>query len=152
MLILQLPPLPPHVQKSMEANGGQMTGPNAFQTPTSVANRSLPSTENGGDTNASPLGTTTTESDDHYIVPGIPASTGHTFGVDLGEQLVRDGLEIPLVMQKCAEAIEAYGKLLFPGTTPIMILLAADVGRNREYGHISFVRDDEPCASSETRS
>jgi hypothetical protein len=34
---------------------------------------------------------------------------GATFGVDLGEQLARDGTEIPRVVEKCAQAIEAYG-------------------------------------------
>ena len=40
---------------------------------------------------------------------GLPASTGATFGVDLGEQLERDGTEVPKVLQKLTEAIEAYG-------------------------------------------
>lgn len=44
-----------------------------------------------------------------YAVSGIPASTGATFGVDLGEQLQRDRTEIPKVVVKCAQAIEAYG-------------------------------------------
>ena len=44
-----------------------------------------------------------------FTPAGIPASTGVSFGVDLGEQLQRDGTEIPKVVQKCAEAIEAYG-------------------------------------------
>jgi hypothetical protein len=47
----------------------------------------------------------------NYAVPGIPAATGATFGVDLGEQVVRDGVEVPKVVEKCAEAIEAYGEL-----------------------------------------
>ncbi|KIK60508.1 hypothetical protein GYMLUDRAFT_167927 [Collybiopsis luxurians FD-317 M1] len=32
-----------------------------------------------------------------------------TFGVDLGEQMVRDDVEVPLIMKKCCEAIEKYG-------------------------------------------
>jgi len=44
-----------------------------------------------------------------YSVPGIPSSAGATFGVNLGEQLQRDGREIPRVVEKCAQAIEAYG-------------------------------------------
>jgi hypothetical protein len=32
-----------------------------------------------------------------------------TFGVDLGEQMLRDGVEVPRVLEKCAEAIELYG-------------------------------------------
>jgi hypothetical protein len=47
---------------------------------------------------------------EQYATPGIPASTGATFGVDLHEQLARDGLEIPKVVEKCAQVIEAYGK------------------------------------------
>ncbi|RXK35170.1 GTPase activating protein [Tremella mesenterica] len=45
---------------------------------------------------------------EEYAIPGIPASTGATFGVDLGEQLARDGSEVPKVVEKCAEAIEEY--------------------------------------------
>nr|XP_019001532.1 GTPase activating protein [Kwoniella mangroviensis CBS 8507]OCF64993.1 GTPase activating protein [Kwoniella mangroviensis CBS 8507] len=44
-----------------------------------------------------------------WVPPGIPASTGATFGVDLDEQLNRDGVEVPKVVEKCAQAIEAYG-------------------------------------------
>lgn len=33
-----------------------------------------------------------------------------TFGVDLGDQLARDEVEIPKVVLKCTQAIEAYGK------------------------------------------
>ncbi len=32
-----------------------------------------------------------------------------TFGVDLGEQMNRDQVEIPLVVEKCCAAIEKYG-------------------------------------------
>ncbi|GAW03253.1 hypothetical protein LENED_004962 [Lentinula edodes] len=32
-----------------------------------------------------------------------------TFGIDLGEQMARDDVEIPLIMRKCCEAIEKYG-------------------------------------------
>jgi hypothetical protein len=48
--------------------------------------------------------------DTTYAVLGIPASTGHTFGVDLGAQLERDKVEVPRVLEKCAEAIERFGK------------------------------------------
>lgn len=47
-----------------------------------------------------------------YAIPGIPAATGATFGVDLGEQLSRDGIEVPKIVEKCAQAIEEYGKLI----------------------------------------
>lgn len=36
-------------------------------------------------------------------------SVAPTFGVDLGEQMLRDGVEVPRVLEKCAEAIELYG-------------------------------------------
>ena len=32
-----------------------------------------------------------------------------TFGVDLAEQMTRDNVEVPPIMQKCCEAIEKYG-------------------------------------------
>lgn len=47
---------------------------------------------------------------EQYAVPGIPASSGATFGVDLGEQLGRDGVEVPRVVEMCAKAIEEYGE------------------------------------------
>lgn len=33
------------------------------------------------------------------------------FGVDLAEQMQRDGHEIPLILVKCCEAIEQSGKV-----------------------------------------
>ncbi|GAA5833122.1 hypothetical protein JCM11251_006522 [Rhodosporidiobolus azoricus] len=39
--------------------------------------------------------------------PGAP--TRPTFGVDLGEQMARDGVDVPRVLEKCAEAIELHG-------------------------------------------
>ncbi|POY73436.1 hypothetical protein BMF94_3774 [Rhodotorula taiwanensis] len=38
-----------------------------------------------------------------------PAAAYPTFGVDLGEQMTRDGVEVPRVLEKCAEAIELFG-------------------------------------------
>jgi hypothetical protein len=38
-----------------------------------------------------------------------PVSSTATFGVELGAQMVRDGTEIPKVVEKCAEAIEMFG-------------------------------------------
>lgn len=49
-------------------------------------------------------------STDNYSTPGIPSASGATFGVDLGEQLQRDGSEVPRVIDKCTQAIEAYGE------------------------------------------
>ena len=46
------------------------------------------------------------------------ASSGHsqipdrgrpTFGVDLAEQMVRDNVDLPPIMEKCCRAIEKYG-------------------------------------------
>lgn len=31
------------------------------------------------------------------------------FGVDLAEQMTRDGVEIPRIVEKCCQAIEKYG-------------------------------------------
>jgi len=50
--------------------------------------------------------------------PGQPSSAPGTaqipqqpmyFGVDLGYQMARDGVDIPKVLEKCAEVIEMYG-------------------------------------------
>ncbi|KIL65575.1 hypothetical protein M378DRAFT_125410 [Amanita muscaria Koide BX008] len=40
---------------------------------------------------------------------GIQDKGRPTFGVDLAEQMARDNVEVPPVMQKCCEAIERYG-------------------------------------------
>ena len=32
-----------------------------------------------------------------------------TFGIDLGEQMARDDVDVPPIMRKCCEAIEKYG-------------------------------------------
>jgi hypothetical protein len=45
--------------------------------------------------------------------PGPPPVTGNTFGIALSEQVVSEGTEIPKVVEKCAQAIEAYGELYF---------------------------------------
>jgi hypothetical protein len=50
---------------------------------------------------------------DQFTVPGIPPSSGATFGVDLGAQLQRDGMDVPRVVEKCAETIEAKGQFRF---------------------------------------
>lgn len=42
--------------------------------------------------------------------PGPPAVSGSTFGVELSEQVVSEGTEVPKVVEKCAQAIEAYGE------------------------------------------
>ncbi|BGO95571.1 hypothetical protein NBRC10512_007828 [Rhodotorula toruloides] len=41
----------------------------------------------------------------------IPAAavSQPTFGVDLGEQMARDNVEVPRILEKCAEAIEIHG-------------------------------------------
>lgn len=51
----------------------------------------------------------TSFSNEGWVPPGIPASTGATFGVDLGEQLLRDGTVVPKIVEKCTQAIEIYG-------------------------------------------
>ena len=91
----QLPRLPPHVERSqtessVTTTSGSVTGPGQTNGST-PAPQQIPA--------------------DMYVPPGLPASSGATFGVDLGEQLARDGREIPKVVEKCAQAIEAYGEL-----------------------------------------
>ncbi|KAI0251408.1 hypothetical protein BJV78DRAFT_1211324 [Lactifluus subvellereus] len=39
----------------------------------------------------------------------LPERSRTTFGVDLAEQMARDGVEVPLIMVKCCEAIEKHG-------------------------------------------
>jgi hypothetical protein len=39
-----------------------------------------------------------------------PTAAGMTFGIELSEQVVSEGTEVPKVVEKCAEAIEAYGR------------------------------------------
>jgi hypothetical protein len=53
------------------------------------------------------------------VVHANPSSTGHnsqipdkgrpTFGVDLAEQMARDNIELPMILEKCCAAIEKYG-------------------------------------------
>lgn len=38
-----------------------------------------------------------------------PEKTAPTFGIDLAEQLIRDGVDLPKVMEKCCQAIEKWG-------------------------------------------
>ncbi|TFK39437.1 GTPase activating protein [Crucibulum laeve] len=42
-------------------------------------------------------------------VNGIQDKGRPTFGVELAEQMTRDNVEVPKIMQKCCEAIEKYG-------------------------------------------
>ncbi|GMK55519.1 hypothetical protein CspeluHIS016_0205750 [Cutaneotrichosporon spelunceum] len=72
----------------------------------------LPPISNGNGNLPQPppqTGTSPASTADMYVSPGVPANSGATFGVDLGDQLARDGTEVPKVVVKCAEAIEAYG-------------------------------------------
>ena len=39
----------------------------------------------------------------------LPDRAKSSFGVDLAEQMVRDGVDVPPIMVKCCEAIEKYG-------------------------------------------
>ncbi|KAG6873517.1 hypothetical protein C0995_014785 [Termitomyces sp. Mi166 len=57
------------------------------------------------------------DSDKHIISPlngtnvngGVHVPARPTFGVDLAEQMVRDNVELPLILTKCCQAIEKYG-------------------------------------------
>ncbi|GJJ11509.1 hypothetical protein Clacol_005742 [Clathrus columnatus] len=39
----------------------------------------------------------------------IPEKLSPTFGIDLAEQLIRDGVDLPKVMEKCCQTIEKWG-------------------------------------------
>ncbi len=83
----QTPALPPHVLALQQA-----------QTQSSVATSNVAQ----GDTNSN-------QSMPGAYTPTVPSHA--TFGVELGEQMVRDGTEIPKVVEKCALAIEEFGEL-----------------------------------------
>ncbi|WWD21201.1 hypothetical protein CI109_105685 [Kwoniella shandongensis] len=100
-----VPPLPPHVQRSADAMAAAAAGGGPSQS-SHVSQISINSTNT---TNGTSYQTEQGSSSEGYAAPGIPASSGATFGVDLGEQLQRDGTEVPKVVEKCAQAIEAYG-------------------------------------------
>ncbi|TYJ59114.1 hypothetical protein B9479_000103 [Cryptococcus floricola] len=84
--------------------------PSIGSTITTQTNNTVPTnssiTQNQGGSGET---TSLTSYQQDYMAPGIPASTGHTFGVDLGEQLARDGTAVPRIVEKCAAAIEMYG-------------------------------------------
>lgn len=107
-LMLQLPPLPPHVQKSADAAEAATRSPQQPHVSQIPINGSIIPPPPGS-TAGPGIGSGPSQSPEQYAVPGIPAAGGATFGVDLTEQLARDGLEIPKVVLKCAETIEAYG-------------------------------------------
>jgi hypothetical protein len=54
--------------------------------------------------------------------PGPPPVTGSTFGIDLSDQVVSEGTEIPKAVEKCAQAIEAYGELMPPSRISYWLL------------------------------
>lgn len=80
-----------------------------------------------------------------YEVAGLPASGGATFGVDLTSQIARDSTEVPRVVQKCAECIEAYG------TRGFLILTGGKltVTRTRFDGYIQVIWHDVARAGVE---
>lgn len=46
----------------------------------------------------------------HTQVVQMPVDKGRpTFGIDLGEQMIRDDVDVPPVLVKCCEAIEKHG-------------------------------------------
>lgn len=87
--------------------------PNSSITSTGTANtnNTLPSIPQQSNTGAGMTDQSSLTSISHegWVPPGIPASTGATFGVDLGEQLLRDGAVVPKIVEKCTQAIEMYG-------------------------------------------
>ncbi|WVO22533.1 uncharacterized protein IAS62_003863 [Cryptococcus decagattii] len=87
--------------------------PNASVASTGTANTnntlpSIPQQSNTG-VGVTDQSSLTSFSNEGWVPPGIPASTGATFGVDLGEQLLRDGTVVPKIVEKCTQAIEMYG-------------------------------------------
>lgn len=110
-LIRQLPPLLPHVQKSLDSSEPQagLTAPPAMNETSSTPSGTLPYVWSAGPSPLNGEARPQLDAPEQFAIPGIPAASGHTFGVDLFSQLERDGLEVPRVLQKCTEAIEAYG-------------------------------------------
>ncbi|WRT69264.1 uncharacterized protein IL334_006248 [Kwoniella shivajii] len=124
-----LPPLPPHIQRTVDAasqpqpqqSTSQIQGP-SHVSQISIGSNSTAQSSASTNGTAYPNSSQNTSfaqnsqatlhndtSSDGWVPPGIPAASGATFGVDLGEQLTRDGVEVPKVVEKCAQAIEAYG-------------------------------------------
>lgn len=97
-------PAVPHVQAQQNAHQAQQTAP---QLPPLVNGNANGSTANLLAASGGPSPASTQV--EMYTSPGIAASTGATFGVDLGDQLARDQVEIPKVVVKCTEVIEALG-------------------------------------------
>ncbi|BEJ16227.1 hypothetical protein CspHIS471_0508320 [Cutaneotrichosporon sp. HIS471] len=113
-------PVVPHLQQPQQQQQQQQQHlpsqlqqpPSAHSSLVSQAPPQLPPISNGNGNLPQPqtqTGTSPASTADMYVSPGIPANSGATFGVDLGDQLARDGAEVPKVVVKCAEAIEAYG-------------------------------------------
>jgi hypothetical protein len=100
----KLPPMPTHVQKSLDAPTPQPYN-NTSSHPSPSPGGTISQPMMNGNSGAKPPSI----SSEQYAVPGIPSSSGATFGVDLGEQLQRDSTEVPKVVEMCANAIEAYG-------------------------------------------
>ncbi|WWC63842.1 uncharacterized protein I303_106447 [Kwoniella dejecticola CBS 10117] len=126
-----LPPLPPHISKSNDAPPPQPISQPLQHTQNSQGSSHISQISIGSNSTAMSNGTAhisqpqpihnpsySSQQQSHnydngssegWVPPGLPASSGATFGVDLGEQLNRDGVEVPKVVEKCAQAIEAYG-------------------------------------------
>jgi hypothetical protein len=67
-----------------------------------------------------------------------PTAAGMTFGIELSEQVVSEGTEVPKVVEKCAEAIEAYGRPDCQRTKKSYLIFTTD--RTRSDGYISTER------------
>jgi len=67
-----------------------------------------------------------------------------TFGVDLAEQMTRDNVEVPPIMQKCCEAIEKYGIqsqgiYRLSGTTSKVANLKLKLDRGRPFSYLQVL-------------
>ncbi|GAA5912316.1 uncharacterized protein JCM6883_003323 [Sporobolomyces salmoneus] len=66
-----------------------------------------------------------------------PPTSNPTFGVDLGDQMLRDSVEVPRILEKCCEAIEregleSMGIYRLSGTTSRVQRLKASLDRDLE--------------------
>lgn len=102
-LFPQLPAMPPHVHASHYGK----SQPQQQQQYNAAAQQYAQATTSSVYSNGDSVNSHNSQS----AIPGAyPAhTTGMTFGVELSEQAVVPGTEIPKVVQKCTEAIEAFG-------------------------------------------
>ncbi|KAH9074857.1 RhoGAP-domain-containing protein [Lactarius deliciosus] len=92
-----------YMQNYAYAHGGVQRGPR--RTGPEYEGFLPPLPQHVDRTNPTPHSTNTPNSSHSQL----PDRTRLTFGIDLAEQMARDGVEVPPIMVKCCEAIEKYG-------------------------------------------